>query len=64
MTTRKKTLTHRLQALDGLLEDPHPHDQAWSDELLAALEAIYELALHPAAAAGKTGDDAPLSSPV
>ena len=47
MTTRKKALTRKLQALNTLLDEQRPYDDDWSGDLLAALESIYELALRP-----------------
>jgi hypothetical protein len=47
MTTHKDALASKLQNLTILLEDPRADDDEWSVDLLYALEAIYEVALHP-----------------
>lgn len=54
MTTRKNALTRKLQVLNSLLDEPHPYDEEWSGDLLAALESIYELALRPEGQAAST----------
>jgi len=57
MTTRKKALTRKLQALNTLLDEPRPHDDDWSSDLLLALESIYELALRPEGQVALTARD-------
>ena len=57
MTIRNEVLASKLLALNALLENPLPNDDAWSSDLLNALEMIYQLSLHldaPVVAASRT----------
>ena len=47
MTSHKDALASKLQALTVLLDDPRADDDEWAVDLLYALEAIYDIALHP-----------------
>ena len=47
MTTDNEEMATQLNALNALLEDPHPNDDDWSVDLLYTLESIYEIALYP-----------------
>jgi hypothetical protein len=47
MTIDNEVMATQLNALNALLEDPHPNDDDWSVDLLYTLESIYEIALHP-----------------
>ena len=57
MTIRNEALANKLMALNTLLENPRPNDDAWTSDLLNALEMIYQLSLHldaPVVAASRT----------
>ena len=47
MTIDNEVMATQLNALNAMLEDPHPDDDDWSVDLLYTLESIYEIALHP-----------------